>query len=125
MEVFFTGGCCRGGLDDPVLDAGSEGGPAWRSQSDGTRSDERKASVHPYLARQMSDFRIRQPVRGSNTGVCAEISTCPSCLLAILPSLARRAHRHKDTEIYTTSGHHYGLIPYSSVVWWIASRGYG
>ena len=24
-------------------------------------------------------------------------------------------------EIYTSSGHHCGVIPYSSVVWWIAS----
>ena len=32
------------------------------------------------------------------------------------------SQRHKDTEIYTGSGHHYGAIPYSSVMWWIASR---
>ena len=25
VKVFFTGGCCRGGLDDPVLDVGSRG----------------------------------------------------------------------------------------------------
>ena len=29
--------------------------------------------------------------------------------------------QHKRHEIYTGSGHHCGVIPYSSVVWWIAS----
>ena len=33
--------------------------------------------------------------------------------------------RHKDTAIYTSSGHRCGVIAYSSVVWWIASKGYG
>ena len=30
--------------------------------------------------------------------------------------------QHKRNKIYTGSGHHCGVIPYSSVVWWIASR---
>ena len=29
--------------------------------------------------------------------------------------------QHKRHEIYTGSGHRCGVIPYSSVVWWIAS----
>ena len=29
--------------------------------------------------------------------------------------------QHKRHEIYTGSGHRFGVIPYSSVVWWIAS----
>ena len=55
--------------------------------------------MYPYLARQMSDLGIRQPLRGLNSGVRAEISTCPACLLAILLSLVRRAQqtqRHRD-----------------------------
>ena len=34
--------------------------PPWMRRSDGTRIDGRKASAHPYLARQMSDFGFRQ-----------------------------------------------------------------
>ena len=30
--------------------------------------------------------------------------------------------QHKRHEIYNGSGHRCGVIPYSSVVWWIASR---
>ena len=30
--------------------------------------------------------------------------------------------QHKGHKIYTSSGHRCGVIPYSSVVWWIASR---
>ena len=29
---------------------------------------------------------------------------------------------HKRHKVYTGSGHRCGVIPYSSVVWWIASR---
>ena len=29
--------------------------------------------------------------------------------------------KHKEHKIYTRSGHRCGVIPYSSVVWWIAS----
>lgn len=45
----------------------------------------------------MSDLGICKPLRGSNYGVCAEISTYPACLLAILLSLAREAQRDKET----------------------------
>ena len=54
--------------------------------------------MHPYLARQVSDYGIRKPLRGSNSGVRAEISTYPACLLAILLSLPRRAQRNKGTQ---------------------------
>ena len=54
--------------------------------------------THPYLARQMSDFGFRKPLIGLNSGVRAEISTYPACLLAILLGLARRAQRGKETQ---------------------------
>ena len=54
--------------------------------------------MHPYLARQMSDLGIHKPLRGLNSGVCAEISIDPPCLLAILVSLARRAQRDTKTQ---------------------------
>ena len=53
--------------------------------------------MHPYLTRQMSDFGIQQPVRGWNTGVRAEISTCLACLIVILLSLVHRAQRDTKT----------------------------
>ena len=34
--------------------------PPWMRRSNGTRIDGRKASAHPYLARQMSDFGFQQ-----------------------------------------------------------------
>ena len=46
----------------------------------------------------MSDYGFHKPLRGSNSGVHAEISTYPACLLAILLSLARRAWRDKETQ---------------------------
>ena len=44
------------------------------------RIDERKAPVHPYLARQISDFGFRQNPQGSNIGVRTKISPSPSSL---------------------------------------------
>ena len=44
------------------------------------RSKEKKASAHPYLARQMSDFGFWQNPRGSNTRVSTKISPPPSTL---------------------------------------------
>ena len=45
----------------------------------------------------MSDYGFRKPLRGLNSGVRAEISTYLACLLVILLSLARWAHRDKET----------------------------
>ena len=61
----------------------------WRSR--------KEIPMHPYLALQMSDLGIWQPLRGSNSGERAEISTYPACLLTILLSLVRRAHRDTKT----------------------------
>ena len=52
---------------------------------------------------------------------CAQSSFPPTYLR---PSSLRSRGRTRNTErhgIYTGSGHHRGLIPYSSVWWWIAS----
>ena len=46
----------------------------------------------------LSDYGFRRPLRGSNSGVRAEISTYPAFLLAILLSLARQAQRDKETQ---------------------------
>ena len=46
----------------------------------------------------MSDYGIRKPLRGSNSGVRVEISTYPACLLAILLNLARQAQKDTKTQ---------------------------
>ena len=70
----------------------------WKRRSSGGSIGGREDLMHPYLARQMSDFEFRKPLRGSNSGVHAEISTYPACLLTIILSLARRARRDKETQ---------------------------
>ena len=47
---------------------------------------------------RLSDYGIRKPLRGSNSGVRTEISTYPACLLVILLSLERQAQKDKETQ---------------------------
>ena len=70
----------------------------WRCRNNSGLIDGREDPTHPYLARQMSDFGFRKPLICFNSGVCAEISTYPACLLAILLSLARQAQRDTETQ---------------------------
>ena len=61
------------------------------------------AHAFVYLSQQffsffLSDFRFRKPLIGSNSGVCAEISTYPALQLVIPQSLARRAQWDKETQ---------------------------
>ena len=72
--------------------------------------------MHPYLACQMSNYEFRKPLRGSNSGVRAEISTYLAFLLAILLSLARQARRDKETQQFILVRATCGVIPYSSVL---------
>ena len=74
----------RGQQDQP--DAQHELGARqpWKQWSSGESTDGREVPTHPYPARQMLDFGFRKPLRGSNSGVHAEISTSPVCLLANL-----------------------------------------
>ena len=44
----------------PGAQRGLGGHQTWMPRSDGTRISGRKTSVHPYLARQMSDLGFRQ-----------------------------------------------------------------
>ena len=72
---------------------------------------------HPANHTCFVDCGIHKPLGGSNSGVRAEISTHPACLLAILLSLARQAQRKKETrQFYPDLGHRCGVIPYSSVL---------
>ena len=51
----------------------------------------------------------------------AEISLVPFYVRSPHVIKAGNSEQHKGHEVYTGSGHHCGVIPYSSVVWWIAS----
>ena len=42
--------------------------------------------------------------------------------LATISKASSTNLQHKRHKIYTGSGHRCGVIPYSSVVWWIVSR---
>ena len=79
--------------------------------------------MHPYLARQMSDYGFRKPLRGLNSGVRAEISTYPACLLAILLSLARRAQRYIETQQFILVRATLRCNTLFQRFWWIASEG--
>ena len=61
------------------------------------------------------EFRVPAYPLGSNTRVRAEIS--PSTYLHLAASLGSklRKEQHKGHKIYTGSGHHCGVIPYSSL----------
>ena len=65
-----------------------------------------------------------KPLRFEHWGAHEDLSL-PSSLSQWSLGLARRTQGTSDTGVYTGSGHRCGVIPYSSVVWWIASRGYG
>ena len=60
-------------------------------------------------------FRVPADPLDSNTGVRAEIS--PSAYLQLTASLwsKQSKEQHKRHRVYTGSGHHCGVIPYSSV----------
>ena len=60
-------------------------------------------------------FRVPADPLGSNSGVHAEIA--PPTYLCLAASQGSKLHeeQHKGHEVYTSSGHHYGVIPYSSL----------
>ena len=49
----------------------------WKQRSDGASIDGREVSVHPYLARQMSHYGFRKPLKGSNFGVRTKEHSLP------------------------------------------------
>src|SRR3954462_5930799 len=81
---------------------------------EGERSSEKQITAHPYLARQMSDHGFRQTLKVRTLG-CARRS-CPLPLRLVRNKL--REEQHKRHRVYTSSGHHCGVIPYSSL-WWV------
>ena len=60
-----------------------------------------------------------KPLRFEHWGAHEELSLSSS-LAQRSQGLAPRTQRTRDTSVYTGLGHRVGVIPYSSVVWWIA-----
>src|SRR3954468_23424847 len=77
----------------------------------GERSGGRQIPAHPYLARQMSDFGFRQPLRFELWGACGDYAL----YLSVLQRSKLLKEQHKRHKVYTSSGHHCGVIPYSSL----------
>ena len=76
---------------------------------------------HKELIYLLSDSGFRQNPRGSNTGVRTKISPPLAHALTAISKLRALSSQNKGHRVYTGSGHRCGVIPYSSVVWWIAS----
>ena len=63
-----------------------------------------------------------KPLRFEHWGACEDLSLTVHALTHFAISrLGKTNSQHKGHKIYTGSGHRCGVIPYSSVVWWIAS----
>ena len=75
-----------------LSDDGGEGSPTLSSSTasvlhgdDGATDsliDEREATAHPYLARQMSDVGLRQTLKVRTLGCTRSLSLLPICALA-------------------------------------------
>ena len=60
-------------------------------------------------------FRVPADPQGSNSGVHAEITPPAYPRLVAFQGSKLHEEKHKGHEIYTGSGHHCGVIPYSSL----------
>ena len=69
----------------------------------------------------MSDFGFRQTLKVQTLGCTRRSHLLPTLVSLPRKDLKLHEEQHKGHDIYTGSGHHCGVIPYSSVVWWIAS----
>ena len=76
---------------------------------------EGKAPAHPYLARQMSDFGFWQTLKVQTLGCVRRSHLEPTHVSPPRQDLKLHEEQHKGHEIYTGSGHHCGVIPYSSL----------
>ena len=63
-----------------------------------------------------------KPLRFEHWGAREDLSLTGQALKHFAISKASSTNsQHMGNKIYTGSGHRCGVIPYSSVVWWIAS----
>ena len=71
--------------------------------------------LNKYITSPCVGFWVPADPLGSNSGVHAEIA--PPTYLCLAASQRSKLHKeqHKGHEVYTSSGHHCGVIPYSSL----------
>ena len=108
-----------------LSNAGGEGSPALSSSAASVRHgddraterriDGREATAHPYLARQMSDFGFRQTLKVRTLGCARRSLPLPAHVSSPHKRSKLHEEQHKGHEVYTSSGHHCGVIPYSSL----------
>ena len=118
----------RSGLND----TGGEGGPTLSAASTsvrhgddeatGCRSTEGKLRRTPTSRTKCRIWVLAKPLRFEHWGAREDFPLPNHALsLTAISKLSSTNPQHKRHEIYTGSGHRCGVIPYSSVVWWIAS----
>ena len=115
-----------------LSDAGGKGGPALSAGTAGVRHGcggaMGRGSAEGKL-RRTPTWRAKCRILGS--GKTLEVRTLGRARRSLLPlaltltaisKLTATNSQNKSHKVYTGSGHRCGVIPYSSVVWWIASR---
>ena len=73
----------------------------------------------PYVA--VGFWVLAKPLRFELWGAHEDLSSPSDSPSPLSQGSARRTRRTKELKIYTGLGHRCGVIPYSSVVWWIAT----
>ena len=69
----------------------------------------------PYLACQMSDFGFRRTLEVRTLGCAWRSLPLPAHVSSPRKRSKLHEEQHKGHEVYTSSGHHCGVIPYSSL----------
>ena len=115
-----------------LSDAGGEGSPTLSASAACVRHGGDEAAGRGAIKgklRRTPTWRAKCRISGSGKTLevrtlgCARRSPLPNHALS-LTAISRPSStnlQHKRHEIYTGLGHRCGVIPYSSVVWWIAS----
>ena len=77
----------------------------------------------PFESMELVGFWVpAKPLRFEHWGARKDLPLTDHTLtLFAISKLGTTNSQHKRHKIYTGSGHRCGVIPYSSVVWWIAS----
>ena len=119
VEVSLGGWCRPDGKSCPMVGIGP-----WvaRHRNRGVLADqltEERLQRTPTWRAKCRILGSGKPLRFEHWGAHEDLSL-PSSLSQRSQGLARRSQGTRDTRVYTGSGHRCGVIPYSSVVWWIA-----
>ena len=75
----------------------------------------RKIPAHPYQTRQMSGFGFRQTLEVRTLWCTRRFNPLPTCSSPNRKVLNYQTEQHKRHKVYTGSGHHCGVKPFSSL----------